>query len=260
MHEIHPDTTQVLLDSGGLSDRPTPDGDVKTRGLVEAMNRLGYRVSNVGERDLTMGYDAFRSRTDHAKFPFISTNIVRKDTGKPVFEPYHVVQTKTRDGKPFRIGVLGVARYNPVFLKSGPDGSNLVIRNPKEAIAERMEALRAETDYIVLLAALAREDAVRIVREVPGIDLVIGAYGGVYTTREEREGDTLVVYSGNQGKRIGETRLYVGGDRDVESTSTYLYYLTSAYPGEPDWVEYVNDVLARASSATGAQAAASEAR
>ncbi len=246
----------VLLDSGNISDNPSPEGDVKTAGLVEGMNRLGYRAANVGERDLVLGYDAFVARAAGAKFPFVSTNIVRKDSGKPVFSPYEVVEVERPGKDPVRIGVLGVARFNPIFLKAGPDNSNLVIRKPDEAIAEVLAEVREKSDVVVLLAALHKDDARAIVRALPGIDVVIGSYGGMYTTREEREGDTVLAYSGNQGKRIGETRLFLSEDDRVARTRSYLYFLTAAYPAIDEWTAYVASVHADAGAVAGGAGAA----
>ena len=245
----------MLLDSGNVSDNPSPQGDLKTAGLVEGMNRLGYRASNVGERDLVLGYDAFVARIAGAKFPFISTNIIRKDTGKPVFAPYEVFEVARPTGDPVRIGVLGVARFNPIFLKSGPENSNLVIRKPEEAVAEYLGEVRGKADVVELLAALHKEDARAIVRALPGIDVVIGSYGGMYTTRDEREGDTVLAYSGNQGKRVGETRLFLGDDRKILSTTTFLYFLTAAYPAIDEWTAYVSTVAASVAAVGGGEAA-----
>jgi len=215
------------------------------------MNRLGYRAVNVGERDLVLGYDAFRERTRGAKFPFVSTNVVRKDTGAPVFDPYVVLEVPRAGGAPIRVGVLGAARFNPIFLKAGPDGTNLVIRKPEEAIAQYLPEVRAKSDIVVLLAALHKDDARAIAKAVPGIDLVIGAYGGIYTTRDEREGSTLLLYTGNQGKRIGESRVFLDGAGAIRSTTSFQYFLTGAYPGVQEWVDYANEVLARAGAVGG---------
>ena len=45
----------LLVDSGNFSDNPTPQGDAKTRALVEAMGKIGYAAANVGERDVKLG-------------------------------------------------------------------------------------------------------------------------------------------------------------------------------------------------------------
>ena len=154
--------------------------------------------------------------------------------------------------------MLALARFNPIFLKAWPDNTHLVIRNPDDAVARYLAEVREQSDIVVLLAALHKEDARAIVRALPGIDVVIGSYGGMYTTREEHEGGTVLAYSGNQGKRIGETRLFLAEDGGVERTRSYLYFLTAAYPAIDEWTEYVAtvhaDVAAIAGGATAAAA------
>ncbi|NJN64785.1 MAG: hypothetical protein HC882_07830, partial [Acidobacteria bacterium] len=108
LRRAKPRATPVLLDVGNFSDTPGAAGEVKTRAIVEAMNMLGYAVSGVGERDLAAGSEIFRDVTKHAKFPFVSTNLIRERSKKP-WLPQRVM---LRAGG-LRIGVLAVTRYNP---------------------------------------------------------------------------------------------------------------------------------------------------
>jgi 2',3'-cyclic-nucleotide 2'-phosphodiesterase (5'-nucleotidase family) len=207
------------------------------------MDRLGYAAANVGERDLSLGYDEFRRRTGRASFPFVSANIVRRDTREPVFDPYVILEVETEGSEdPVRVGVLGVVRFNPVFLRSGPDGSHLVILPPLEAVKRYFEELRERSDVVVLMAAIHRDDAHIIAKEVPGIDIILGSYGSIYSTREETEGETLLCYAGNQGRRIGESRVFVGADRDVERITSFMHNLNARYPSDPEMQEYVTGV------------------
>jgi 2',3'-cyclic-nucleotide 2'-phosphodiesterase (5'-nucleotidase family) len=207
------------------------------------MARLGYDAANVGERDLSLGYDEFVRRTEGATFPFVSANIVRRDTREPVFNPYVILEVEYPESDdPLRVGVLGVVRFNPVFLRSGPDDSNLVILPPLEAVKRYLEEVSERSDVVVLLAAIHQDDAHIIAKEVPGIDIVLGSYGSIYSTREEVEGDTLICYSGNQGRRVGESRVFVGPDREVERITSFMHVLTARYPNDPEMQEYVMEV------------------
>jgi 2',3'-cyclic-nucleotide 2'-phosphodiesterase (5'-nucleotidase family) len=198
----------VILDAGNFSDNPTPEGNVKTRTLIDAMGRLGYAAANVGERDLTLGYDEFMKQTSRAKFPFVSANIVRRD-------------------------------------------SNLVIVPPGEALKRYMPELREQADLIVLLAGLHNDDAHLLARQVPGIDVIVGSYGAIYSTREEKEGDTQIYYAGNQGRHFGETRLYLGSDNKIERTTAFMHPLDARYPSDPDMVAMVNEVMDKIHQAQG---------
>jgi 2',3'-cyclic-nucleotide 2'-phosphodiesterase (5'-nucleotidase family) len=250
----------LLLDSGNFSDNPTPEGELKTRGLIEGMSRLGYALANVGDRDLSMGYDEFRARTEKAKFDFVSSNVVRQDTREPVFPPYKVVEAVSPDGShKVKLGVIGATRYNPLFLKAGPDNSNMVIVKPVDTVQRAVEALRGKADFIVLLAALHKEEAKRIVAAVEGIDFVVGSYGGIITTRNEKEGSSWLLYSGNQGKRIGEARVYLGDDEKVVALENNLYLLTARYPANEAMVEFVNATHAEIQKVTKANGGQPEA-
>src|SRR5262245_15912051 len=118
----------LLLDSVNFSDNPGADGDVQTRARLEAMGRLGYSVVNVGDRGVRLGYADFAKRTQGTPFTYVSANIVDRKSREPVFAPHAVVEAKAPSGKAkVTVGVTGALRFNPVFLKSGPNGGNMVI-------------------------------------------------------------------------------------------------------------------------------------
>ena len=234
-----------------MSDNPNEEGELKTRGLLDGMVRLGYRVVNVGERDLILGFDEFQRRTAGLPLSFVSINIVKQGSTDPVFKPYTVLDVPGPGGKPVRVGVFGAVRFNPVWQKAGPGGENMAIVSPLDAAKRYVPELRQKSDVVVFLAALSKDDSQRIAQEVPGIDFVLGAYGGIYNTLDETVGETHVIYTGNQGKRIGETRIFVGEDRRVRQSVSFLHFLTSRYPDDPAMTGYVNDVLTKVAKLKG---------
>ena len=218
------------------------------------MGRLGYRAANVGLRDLSLGYDAFMERVQGAAFPLISANVVRKDTGEPVFQPYVILDVEQKGGKTLKVGVMGAVRYNPVFLKAGPDGSNIVIARPETMIARYLPEVREKSDVVVMLAALHREDAKSIGAQVEGIDFILGAYGGAFSVRDEAVGDTWIFYTGNQGKRIGETRLFFDEQGRLSKPLSYMHHLTNRYPDKQEMLDYVSSVEVKVNAAKAAAA------
>ena len=244
-----------MLDSGNFSGNPTPRDQKKTRTLLEAMDRLDYKIVNVGERDIRMGYEEFAAVTEGTSFTYISANIVKKGSGEPIFEPYAIVEMEDEGSKrPVRVGVIGVARYNPVFLKAGPDGSNMVIAHHVESVKKQVAALRDEhVDVVVLLAALHMHDAKRIADEVKGIDYVLGAYGGMFN--QEELGTTSILYCGNRGQRLGEARIFLGDDsgkapRSVTASDTIrMHFLTREYPDNTEMRRFLDSIAGSDGSA-----------
>jgi 2',3'-cyclic-nucleotide 2'-phosphodiesterase/3'-nucleotidase len=243
-----------LLDSGNFSDNPTATGERKTKGLLKAMERLEYRVVNVGERDIRMGYAEFARRTEGSPFTYLSANIIDRKTAKPVFEPHTVVEVVAPDGRrKVRVGVIGAVRYNPLFLKAGPDGGNIVIDHPLKRVKLEMEALhKKNVDVIVLLAALHKNDARSIARAVPGIDYILGSYGGLVTRGAETEGDTTLLYCGNKGQRIGESRVFLeeGQAGKLAGQSNKLHMLSHHYPSDDEMLIFVKRLKSGEPTAT----------
>jgi 2',3'-cyclic-nucleotide 2'-phosphodiesterase (5'-nucleotidase family) len=234
----------VLLDSGNFSDNPTPEGDAKTRALLEGMGRIGYAAVGLAERDLVLGYDDLMKKANGVPFDLVSTNFVRKGTNDPVFKPYTVVEARRGGGKPpIRVGIMSVVRFNPVFLKAGPSGSNVSIAQPAAAVKRYLAELREKSDVVVLLVGLSSFNAHEIVRDLPGVDFVFGAYGATVTAQEDVEGAARIVYTGNQGKRIGETRVFLDPKNHVASQESYVYFLTARYPDDPDTLKWVQSAL-----------------
>jgi 2',3'-cyclic-nucleotide 2'-phosphodiesterase (5'-nucleotidase family) len=207
------------------------------------MEMLGYDVINVGERDVRQGYDALVETLGERDVPLVSANLVRNDTKQPVFPPSIVIDVAAPSGdRTVKVGVVGVMRFNPIFRKPGPDGSEMAIVHPVEAVKSAVAELKKTgVEIVVLLAALHRDDAARIAEAVPELDFVIGSYGGHYTSKEDAVGDAWLLYSGNQGKRFGETRVYRDDDGTLAQWSR-MHLLTRMYPSDLSMVEFVNAV------------------
>lgn len=223
------------------------------------MSKLGYSAANVGERDLKGGYDKLIERSAGADFPLLSANIVRGDTGNTVFPPHTLIEVSPgAGGEGIPIGLIGVARFNPLFRRQGPEGSELEIVHPLEPVRQGVAALREQgAKLIILLAAMHRDDARRLLAEAEGLDFVVGSYGGIVTTTQNQASGTWVLYAGNQGKRLGESRLSFAADGSMKAPQNKLHYLTTSYPGDQEMLEFINSAGA-SQNATPAGAAPSD--
>jgi 2',3'-cyclic-nucleotide 2'-phosphodiesterase (5'-nucleotidase family) len=234
-----------MLDSGNFSDNPTDAGDLRTATLLQSMKKLGYKAVNVGERDLNFGYEDFIKRTEGLGLAFLSTNIVKQGTKEPIFPPYTVVEVKGTSGKKVRIGVLGVDRFSPVWQKAGPAGTNLGMAAPADMIAKYLPEVRAKSDVVVLLASIGKDDAHELAKQFPTLDLIFGAYAGYFGTIDESEGRVHIYYTGNQGKRIGETRVTFDDKRAIADVTSYLHFLTVRYPEDKAMKDAIAPVIAK---------------
>ena len=253
----YPATPLVILDGGNYTDNPTEQGEARTAVLLEQMAKLGTKVVNVGDRELGFGFDEYAKTIAGVPMDFISSNIIKQGTTEPAFKPYAIVETKGTSGKPVRVGVLGLIRYSPVWLKSGPAGGSLVTAPLADAVARYLPEVRQKADVVVLLASVSKEDARELAKSFQDLDFVLGSYGGMYNAVEESEGRVRIVYTGNQGKRVGESRITLDAKRRVGDVVTHMHFLTVRYPEDKAMAALVAG--AKEKIAAGDQAAAAPA-
>ena len=234
----------IWLDGGNFFDTPGPAGEVKTRALVKAMGRLGCAASGVGERDLLMGVPTFLDLTKDARFPLISTNLVRRSTGEPWLSPGTVVLAGG-----IRIAVLAVTRENPSFSRPLPDGDELMTDTPASAVARFLPRFRQGTDMVVVLALLPIDEARLLARRVPEIDLILGAHGSALTAEAIREGRTTIVYAGNEGKNVAQVELFADEDGGRPSLVARVRALGDDLTPDREMEAFVVESLAAAQEA-----------
>ena len=109
----------VLVDNGDVI-QGSPLGDyMAAKGLKEgdvhpvykAMNTLNYAVGNLGNHEFNYGLDFLHKALAGAKFPYVNANIIDAKTGKPMFTPYLIQDTRVMDSDgqshTLRIGYIG---------------------------------------------------------------------------------------------------------------------------------------------------------
>jgi len=219
---------------------------MQTDALIAGMNAMGYKVANLSLRDLADGYGAFLERQKKAQFGFVSANIVWQATGEPVIAPTTIVRAALRDGakvKEVRIGFIGLTRHDPAFLKEGPGGRRIVTTDPLAAAEKRVPALKAKADLVVALVAMNLDQARQLPKKATEIDLVLGGDStpgktSMQTRTDDFPEDTQigrarVLYAGDQGKFLGDVRLFFDPKRTIASTQRALIGLTREWPDDP---------------------------
>jgi hypothetical protein len=229
----------VWLDTGAFFGDGSEAGRFQSETLIEGMNRLGYAAANVTDRELAGGVEGFLELARKASFPLISANLVFQGSGKTILMPFavHTLPAEVwRGSRPLRIGILGLAAERPAFLQTMQDGRKVVIAPPIPAASKMVPLLRQQADMVVVLANLDAFTANRMVQQVPGIDLVLAGDGDRVSDNEAMPPSPRVLYAGNQGKRIGEARLFFSGQVLANLATTHLF-LDRRYPDDAEMKE-----------------------
>lgn len=198
--KAYPDESRVFVDAGNLlfkSSQATeflaPQWYEQAVGVVEAYNLLGADAVAPGVTDFALGVTKFQELAKQARFPFLSSNLYWKGTGK-LFLPESVMIE--RYGK--KIGIFGL------FQPSLPLPPELEARDPVAHGKAMVSKLRsAGADMVIALSHQGYDNDVALAKAVPGIDLLVGAHSQSLLQNPDTVGSTLIVQLSNQGQMLG---------------------------------------------------------
>ncbi|MGE5308881.1 MAG: hypothetical protein ACM3OC_07345 [Deltaproteobacteria bacterium] len=157
----------VLVDAGdsfagGQLDQYSQNEQLdkaRTAVQVAAMSAMGYDCAAVGESELGFGWEYFRKTAASAKFPFVCCNIQ-----SPVLKPFIVKKAGTMS--------IGITAVSLEAVQKKMTGSSYI--DPASALRGTVKELRSQgCDTVILISNLDEKDSLALVREVPGIDVLI---------------------------------------------------------------------------------------
>ncbi|WP_343464015.1 bifunctional 2',3'-cyclic-nucleotide 2'-phosphodiesterase/3'-nucleotidase [Pantoea sp.] len=197
----------VLVDNGDLI-QGSPLGDyMAAKGLkageihpvYKALNTLDYDVGNLGNHEFNYGLPYLQKALSGARFPYVNANIIDEKSGKPLFTPYLIKETRVvdRDGQPHRlkIGYIGfVPPQIMVWDRNNLQGKVRVddITETAKRYVPEMRAKGAEIIIAIPHSGLSSEpyhamaeNSVYYLSQVPGINAIMfGHAHAVFPSKE----------------------------------------------------------------------------
>ena len=175
----------LILSTGNIISQHTRQSEIKYQIAMTAMKHMRYDAINLGDKDLFLGIDLLSQIGQNLNAPLICANLMtkkgdrRQEAGgrkqeREIFEPYKVVNI---DG--LKVGIIGVISKGEERgdrrEKSGLQGKLI---QPEKAIGEVMERIGDKADLFVLLGCMDIEEAKRIQKEFPRLNLILISSGG----------------------------------------------------------------------------------
>lgn len=205
----------LVLSGGDMWTGPVLSTWYEGESMIDVMNAMGYQAAAIGNHDFDYGLDSLSARAAQAKFPFLSANIRRKDTGAvPDF------------AKPFTIRKVNGINVAMIGLTT--------IETPVDTKPEHI----ADLDFVRYDRAL-REFVPRV--QSQGADLVL-VLGHICTSEMERlapiasELGIPVIFGGHCHE---ETNSVVSGVTIVQSGSFLRNYIRIALLVDTDTKQVV---------------------
>jgi 2',3'-cyclic-nucleotide 2'-phosphodiesterase (5'-nucleotidase family) len=188
--------------------------------MIAAMNALKYDAMAPGNHEYNFGLEVLNNARRGARFPWISANICLEGSEDPAYAPYIIKKVRG-----VKVGILGLTTPGVTAWDNPDHYAGLTFTDPVKAAHRWVSELRrrARVDVVVIAMHMGLEEnilngiphpgqvpsenaAVRIAREVPGIDVILMGH----THREVPAltiNGVLLTQAGRWGEFISRTSL-----------------------------------------------------
>ncbi|MFC1574132.1 hypothetical protein ACFL30_03020 [Candidatus Latescibacterota bacterium] len=244
----------IILDSGALlyeKHRLYPPYEPvlrqQARLMVDMLNKIGLDASNVSSMDLANSPDSLLTIDKISSWPWLSANVVWKETGNLIFQPDMIKTTGNMN-----VGIFGFmdqsSNGTPFFDESSP----VDILDPVETAKKEVKKLKAEgVDLVVALIYMNKDDVENLIRSVPGINLAIYSHTNEHNPSSDptffvpyKVNDTVVARCPDGGRVVGIMKLEMwNGSTDFTNGVKYVDL-------RPESVKKAEDIKDRKSNFT----------
>jgi hypothetical protein len=241
------DTGYFMSDERSAHARLRPDAIAKDDWVKKAYEQTDVDVVNVSSHDLSY----FSSALAKAEFErqvrsspllrrLVSANTVSESPAILTPRPFIVQEVPSRETgatKPLRVAFIGLTETTP----AAPPGFKFI--DPAEAARRTIPRARSTADVVIALAKVSSEEAARIAREAPGIDVIIA---GNSVSLEQSftppfyTGQTLVVFTPFETRMLGELRFYRGSQGRFTTRQRFIVLDEFAIQEDPAAKKFVD--------------------
>jgi len=246
MKDHHSSHEQLLvLDTGDFVGGRGKKEQLKADYLMQTLSLLNYDVINLGERDFLQGLNFLLDMKKKYDLPLISSNVFQSDGKTTVFPPYIIKKLEGfQHGDTFipsvRIGIFGVMLYRS-HLTYEQNDPELVVGDPIETAKKVVSKIKDECDLIVGLIHLPYAQITDFIKEVKGIDIVIGGHDPVFRMQPQKIENTIMIVGGNRGQYIGDLRLVLNDQKKIMDYEGKAVALDKKIKDAPEILKLINE-------------------
>lgn len=190
--------------------------------MMLIMNSLGYDAMAVGNHEYNFGLPVLNKARAEAKFPLLSANTYDKGSNKTHYAPYIVKEIAG-----VRIGVLGLTTPGIPNWDNAQNYEGLEFHDPLKEALKWVPIMRGKehVDFIVVAMHMGIEEdlntgvlnpgqvtneneALRIARKVPGIDVILMGHTHVDIPSLIVNG-VLLTQANHWGRHVARVDLYI---------------------------------------------------
>jgi 5'-nucleotidase / UDP-sugar diphosphatase len=156
----------LIFDGGDIMQGSLLSNINKGEPTIDVFNFIGYDASTFGNHEFDWGQTVLAARSTQAAFPMVSSNIVVSDTGScatagwtvPAFVDAPWITITVGTSVSVTIGILGVTTQETPNITLANNTKDLCFKDPADSILHYFDAVKAQSDAVIVLSHLGLED------------------------------------------------------------------------------------------------------
>lgn len=165
--QIVPDRTLILDGGDALGNTPLTDFD-QGRLVAELMKAARYTAMVPGNHEFDYGLDTLRTRIQKMSFPMLAANL-EMDEG--VGNPFQAWIRLAQGG--LEIAIIGLLDPGIEKVINPHHNPGIRITDPGAELEQFLPQLGEEADYIIALVHMEEDQAIKLAKEFPEVNLFI---------------------------------------------------------------------------------------
>lgn len=171
---------------------------------IRCLNAMGVNAMTVGNHEFDFGLENFLKLRKQAAFPFLSANIVMKESGRLLCQP--ALAVPLADG--ITLTIIGVTTQELLSTTQAENVATLAVIDSVEAVLE-LHVKAIEKGPVLLLSHSRQETDRRIAQKMPDLTAVIGGHDQVLLSPYGIEGRVPILQAFEKGRYLGRIDLRI---------------------------------------------------
>jgi 2',3'-cyclic-nucleotide 2'-phosphodiesterase (5'-nucleotidase family) len=207
--ERHPGLAYFWVSTGAVTAHPESKDPMlaSPRAMYGHLRKVNYRAIAATHHDVaSVGPDLLLRLRQDEGLPLLSSDLLVYETGRRAL-PSHVVE----ESSGLSVGFVSSGTHVPASVWGSPSAGTWMTSSDPDLLQEAINAAGRKSDLVVLLADMSTGALRRLLRQIEGVDLVIGSYASYTTSRARKLEGVPVLWIGRYGQYLGRIALGPGG-------------------------------------------------
>lgn len=165
---------------------------------MQAMRNMNCSAIGISPFDLTDGSSFLEHLQEKYGIPFVSMNLIEKNSGRTIFKPYIL-----KSFGDLSVAVLGITAVQPESSKNGLL-RDLAVLSWEDTLPKILQEIGKRADMIILLSSFPEETNRKIAQEFEQIDIILQSGPSAVNRPVQITGSTLLAQTAGRGKYVGK--------------------------------------------------------